>query len=214
MRKKILLSFVLISIGVLSRIWLYKILPSIPHIYITLAGARQPLFMMDVFFVIAGISLISGRYLGDLFTFAIPLSIMIITDILIGNSMIFLFTWSGFVFMAITGYITHKKSIFQFFGFGIISVIMYDIWTNFGCWIGWYPHNLQGLSLCYTLAIPFTLWHLLSTTIAITVIVLPILYLKEHKFIKLDYSTKPIEKQISISLLAIIMFISIALFFI
>ena len=84
------------------------------------------------------------------------------------------------------------------FGAGIGSVLLYDFWTNFGCWLGWYPPNLSGLMLCYTLSIPFTLWHLLSTTIAIAVIVLPIVYLKEHKDAKIDLSKKRIEEPISI----------------
>ncbi|HEC75975.1 MAG TPA: hypothetical protein ENI33_01800 [Thermoplasmatales archaeon] len=206
MRKKILLSLTIILIGILSRIWLYKILPSTPHIYITLAGARQPLFMMDVFFVIAGISLISGRYLGDLFTFVVPLSIMVITDILIGNTMIFLFTWSGFVFMAITGYITYKKSIFQFFGFGILSVIMYDLWTNFGCWIGWYEHTIEGLILCYTVAIPFMLWHLISTALILPLFSIPLekVELSRNMHLSKYISTSPAIFLIIASILSVI----------
>lgn len=174
MRKKLFLPILLISFGIISRIWLYKFLPSAPHIYITLAGAKQPLFMMDVFFIVAGISLIAGRYLGGLYTFLIPISIMAITDILIGNNTIFLFTWSGFVFMAIAGYTTHNKSIFQFFGFSIISVIIYDLWTNFGCWMEWYEHTIDGLILCYTVAIPFMLWHLISTALILPVFSIPL----------------------------------------
>jgi len=217
---KIVTASVLIVLGVIGRLTLSELLPSSPSFYITLNGITQPMFMMDLFFLIAIISILSGLLLKSYYVLIVPLSIMLITDIIIGNNYIFLFTWSGFAMIGLIGYILKIKNKFTMqktpliFGAGIGSVLLYDLWTNFGCWIGWYPHNLQGLSLCYTLAIPFTLWHLLSTTIAITVIVLPILYLKEHKFIKLDYSTKPIEKPISISLLAIIMFISIALFFI
>ncbi len=217
---KIVTASVLIVLGVVGRLTLSELLPSSPSFYITLNGITQPLFMMDLFFLIAIISILSGLLLKSYYVFIVPLSIMLITDIIIGNNYIFLFTWSGFAMIGLIGYILKIKNKFTIqktpliFGASIGSVLLYDLWTNFGCWLGWYPHNLQGLSLCYTLAIPFTLWHLLSTTIAITVIVLPILYLKEHKFIKLDYSTKPIEKPISISLLAIIMFISIALFFI
>ena len=217
---KIVTASVLIVLGVVGRLTLSELLPSSPSFYITLNGITQPMFMMDLFFLIAIISILSGLLLKSYYVLIVPLSIMLITDIIIGNNYIFLFTWSGFAMIGLIGYILKIKNKFTIqktpliFGASIGSVLLYDLWTNFGCWIGWYPHNLQGLSLCYTLAIPFTLWHLLSTTIAITVIVLPILYLKEHKFIKLDYSTKPIEKPISISLLAIIMFISIALFFI
>ena len=206
MRKKLFISTLLISFGVISRIWLYKFLPSTPHIYITLAGVRQPLFMMDVFFIVAGISLIAGRYLGNLYTFLIPISIMAITDILIGNNMIFLFTWSGFVFMGITGYLCHKKSIFQFFGFGLISVIIYDLWTNFGCWIGWYEHTIEGIILCYTVAIPFMLWHLISTAIILPLFSIPMekVELNRNMYLSKYVSTSPAIILIIASILSVI----------
>jgi hypothetical protein len=215
---KIVTASVLIIMGVVGRLTLSELLPSSPSFYITLNGVTQPMFMMDLFFLIAVISILSGLLLKSYYVFIVPISIMLITDIIIGNNYIFLFTWSGFAMIGLIGYILKIKNKFTIqkipllFGAGIGSVLLYDLWTNFGCWLGWYPHNLQGLSLCYTLAIPFTLWHLLSTTIAITVIVLPIVYLKEHDFIKLDYSIKPIEKPITFSLLASIMFLSVALF--
>ena len=173
MRKKALIAASLIFIGVAARLWLYKFLPSTPHIYITLAGIKQPLFMMDMFFVIAAISLIGGRYLGGYFSILIPLSIMAITDLLIGNTMIFLFTWSGFALLGSIGYLSRTKNVFHFFGYSAAGVIAYDLWTNFGCWIGWYSHDINGLLLCYTLAIPFMLWHLMATMAILPLFVAP-----------------------------------------
>lgn len=211
---------VLIILGVVGRLTLSELLPRSPSLYITVNGITQPMFMMDLFFIIAIVSLLSGLLLKSYYVFIVPLSIMLITDIIMGNNIIFLFTWSGFAMIGLIGYILKTKNKFTLkntpllFGAGIGSVLLYDLWTNFGCWLGWYPHNFQGLLLCYTLAIPFTLWHLLSTTIAIAVIVLPIVYLKEHKIITLDYSARPIEKPILFSFLASIMFLSVTLVFI
>jgi len=173
MKKKLLIALTLLFIGIASRLWLYNFLPSTPHIYITLAGIKQPIFMMDIFFVIAAISLVAGRYLGSYFSFLLPLSIMAVTDIIIGNSMIFLFTWSGFTLMGSIGYASRQRKMLSFFGFSIIAVIAYDLWTNFGCWLGWYSHDLNGLLLCYTLAIPFMLWHLVSTLAILPLFSLP-----------------------------------------
>lgn len=176
--------------------------------------------MMDLFFVIAVVSLLTGLLLGGYYTFIVPISIMIITDLIIGNNIIFLFTWSGFVILAIIGYLLKSKQYLTIkkapiiIGSGIAGIIIYDIWTNFGCWLGWYPKSIAGLSLCYTVAIPFMLWHILSTTIAMAVIVLPIVYLREHKVIKLDYSIKPREKPIAMMLLVIMMLFSVAFIFI
>lgn len=48
------------------------------------------------------------------------------------------------------GYILNKtdfinQKIPTIFGAGIGSVILYDLWDKFCCWLGWYPHNLAGL---------------------------------------------------------------------
>lgn len=199
---KIFTASLLILLGVVGRLTLTKFLPDSPSIYITLNGITQPMFMMDLFFIIAIISILAGILLKGYYVFLVPLSIMLITDIILGNSYIFIFTWSGFALIGLIFYILKIKNKIttrrtpMIFGAGIGSILLYDLWTNFGCWLGWYPHNMSGLTLCYTFALPFTLWHLLSTTIAITIIVLPIVYLNEHKLIKSDKSIKPVEKPV------------------
>ena len=206
MKRKILLSLGLILAGVIARLWLYNIMPSTPHIYITLAGIKQPMFMMDVFFVIAAISLITGRYLGSHFTFIIPLAIMGITDAIIGNTAIFLFTWSGFAMMAAIGYTSRGHGFTNFFGRSIFAVITYDIWTNFGSWLGWYNHDLNGLLLCYTLAIPFMLWHLLSTMLLLPVMAMPLERLQEHEYemISKKAVVSPIMALMAVSIISLL----------
>ena len=131
---------------------------------------------------------------------SISLSTMIITDLYYGNNYIFLFTWSGFIMLGLLGFILHSKTKLSLrktpliLGTSIGGVLLYDLWTNLGCWIGWYPHTLNGLTLCYTVALPFTLWHLISTTVTLTAIILPVLYLKEQKLLKIEYNIKPVEK--------------------
>jgi len=201
---KIFTASILVFLGVVGRLTFTKFLPSSPSIYLTINGMTQPLFMMDLFFIIAIISILAGIILKGYYVILVPITVMMITDIIIGNSFIFVFTWSGFALIGLIFYALKLKNKITIqrtpliFGAGIGSILLYDIWTNFGCWLGWYPQNLSGLSICFTLAIPFTLWHLLSTTIAITVIVLPIVYLKEHKDVKIDLSRKQIEEPISI----------------
>ncbi len=174
MKKKAVMAGVLISVGVVARLWLYALLPDTPHLYITLAGIRQPLFMMDIFFMVAAASLVAGRYLGRIWAFVVPVMIMAVTDLLLGNSWIFLFTWSGFVMMGGIGYLSKSQGMAKFMGFGILSVLAYDLWTNFGCWLGWYTHTFQGLLLCYTVALPFMLWHVVATALVLPVFSLPL----------------------------------------
>jgi hypothetical protein len=157
---------------------------------------------MDLFFIIAVIAIISGLILGGYYTFIVPLSIMMITDLIIGNNAILLFTWSGFAILALFGYFVksrHNLSIKKIpltLGVGILGILVYDIWTNFGCFLGWYPKTIAGLTTCYTSAIPFTIWHLLSTTIALTLVLIPITILSKN----LSINPKPMKKPVAIAI--------------
>ena len=170
----------LVALGVLGRLLLQGALPATPHMYFTLDGITQPVFMMDLFFVVGTVSLFAGVLLGRQYALLVPLAVMAITDFALGNTTIFLFTWSGFVFIALLGGYARRAlspsavSIFQLAGLGVGSVLMYDVWTNFGCWLGWYPHTLGGLATCFTVALPFMLWHLVSATVAVTAVALPV----------------------------------------
>jgi len=214
-KKRLLIAVSLIAIGVAGRIYLRGLLPSTPHIYMTINGITQPIFMMDMFFVVAAVSLFGGILLGGYYSLIIPMSVMLITDIYYGNTYIFLFTWSGFVLIGLVGYLRGRnlsfdaKSVARIAGVGIGSVLVYDIWTNFGSWLGWYPHTLNGLATCFSLAIPFTLWHLLSTAAAVTALSIPVLYVKENAG---HISIKPFEHYSAITasvFLAFLGFISI-----
>ncbi len=214
---KIFVAFLLILIGVLGRITLTELLPASPSIYLNLNGITQPLFMMDLFFLIAVISILSGLILGGVYTFLVPISAMAISDVILGNNWILLFTWSGFAIIGLLFFALKSKNKFTvkktplLFGTSIGSVLLYDLWTNFGSYLGWYPHTMNGLTLCFTVALPFMLWHLLSTTIAFALIVMPILYLKEKEIINFKYAINPIEKPIALSLLTVIMILSVML---
>ena len=216
-KHRIVGAFILIMAGVLGRICLSGFLPNTPSWYITINGITQPVFMMDLFFVVAVISLLSGLLLRGYYTFIVPFLIMLITDIYYGNNYIFLFTWSGFILIALLGFlISNRKSTLNIpvvMGTGIVGVLLYDLWTNFGCWLGWYPHTLNGLILCYTVAIPFTLWHLLSTVAAISVIVIPAIYLKEHGLLNINYVSTPTETKVTTLLSAALMVLSPILLF-
>lgn len=173
--KKMGIAFLLISLGVTARIWLVNFLPPAPRVYVNLAGTSQPILMpADVFFVIGAISLIAGRYLGKYFSFIVPISTMAITDLILGNNFLLLFTWSGFIAMGLMGNAFRKTSYIGFMGVGILSVLLYDLWTNFGWWLGgYYGLTFNGLILCYTLAIPFMLWHLISMAITLPLFAVP-----------------------------------------
>jgi len=218
-KDRIMLAVLLIAIGSIIRVVLHNNLPGSPSIYITINGLTQPMFMLDLFFVVATISLISGLLLGGYYTFIVPISTMIITDLILGNNWILFFTWSGFAMLGFIGYMLKTKNSLslryapRILGFGIGGIFLYDIWTNFGTWLGgWYTHTWAGLALCYTNALPFMFWHLLSTTVAMAVVILPIVYLKEHRLTFPDFQINPLEKKVAIAapaVLVVLAFLSI-----
>ena len=202
---RLVIAFLLIFIGVASRIWLHGFLPPSPHIYVNLAGTKQPIFMpADVFFIIAAISLVARRYLGNYYSFFVPFLIMLITDVFIGNNYIFLFTWSGFAILGCMGYLMQSKNFGKFILYGISSILVYDIWTNFGWWLGgYYGYSLHGFILCYLMAIPFTIWHLIST-----MAILPLFAIPFEK-IELINEKSVIGKYATISSTALLMIFSL-----
>lgn len=107
-------------------------------------------------------SLLASCYLGFPYAVIVPLAIMSISDILIGNTMIFIFTWSAYIFIGLAGLLLRR---FQNSGFRLplltlpaafTSSLFFYLWTNFGVWLqGWYPPTLQGLITSYVMGLPF-----------------------------------------------------------
>jgi len=150
--KKILLVILIILIGVLTRIFLNEVI-GIPN-----------------FEAVTAISLISGSLLGGIFAAVVPLLVIFISDIYFGNTIIYLFTWSAFALIGIFGILFKRNSKHYYLkitGGGIISVLFFYIWTNFGWWLvsRMYPLNSQGLLVCYAAAIPFLKNQLMSVLI-------------------------------------------------
>jgi hypothetical protein len=217
---RMIAGIILITIGVLCRITFTHLLPHTPSLYLTLNGITQPLFMLDVFFVVAVIAFLSGYLLGGYYSFIIPLSVMIISDTLLGNTFIFLFTWSGFALIGLIGYYLQTKRytgmshVPTILGGSIGAILLYDVFTNFGSWLGWYPHTLQGLTLCYTLAVPFTLWHLLSTTIALTMIIVPVMYLQKQGLSIPTKKLSALERKVTYLAPSLLVILSLTLYFV
>jgi len=214
-KSRLLFASLLITLGVTSRVFMYDIISNMPTISIAIGGTTQPLFMIDMLFIVATLSIVSGLILGGYYTFIVPISAMLLSDIFLGNTYIFMYTWSGFAMLGLIGYVLKRKNTFQLkkfpliLGTGLVGVIIYDLWTNFGCWLGWYPKTLSGLATCYTFALPFMTWHLLSTGILLTVVILPILYLTDNKLIDLNYQVNLIERKTFLAIPIILILLSI-----
>jgi len=119
--------------------------------------------------------LLGLAYLPRKYSLLLVFFVLSLSDIFIGNSNIYLFTWSGFLIPAfilpkLVNYKKIKKIISKTvtaFLSGISANIFFFLWTNFGVWAldswGMYSNDLGGLTLSYINALPFLKMHLTST---------------------------------------------------
>ncbi len=108
---------------------------------------------------IAAIALFGGAYYTKkYFAFIIPLSVMILTDIILGFHSTMWAVYFSFVLIVGLGmFMLRKKNVQNIFAASLISSILFFAITNFAVWLSgtMYPLNIAGLAACYTSAIPF-----------------------------------------------------------
>ena len=145
-KAKITIALVMIVIGVVGR-----------FVLVSYAGIPN----LEIITVLA---LIAGIYLGGVYAVAVPLSVIFLSDLVIGNTYIFIFTWTAFAMIGLFGYASRKVSLPKV-GLGwkksvilaLLSSIFFYVYTNFGWWLmsGMYEYSLSGIIRCYYMAIPF-----------------------------------------------------------
>ena len=89
----------------------------------------------------------------------------LITDLLIGLHSVMLFTWGSVILIGLISKF-FLLSIYTRIAGALMGAIIFYLVTNFGVWsMGSYGYSLEGLLLCYPLAIPFFAYSLISTFI-------------------------------------------------
>ena len=106
---------------------------------------------------VTAIALFSGFYMTNkLLVYALPIGIMMLSDLFLGFSSISYFVYGAFVLVSFIGTLSKNPKIFKIVPCILLSSINFFIITNFGVWIlGDYPKTWTGLATCYTMAIPF-----------------------------------------------------------
>lgn len=135
-------------------------------------------------------SLLAGSYLGGLYTVLVPVAILLSSDAIVyaarypglyplGDvAILAVFVYSGYVMISIMGTTTRRrhmafrlKSIAVLTTISIPLTILYDFWTATGMWLtisGKPPIN-QTLWQTYSLQVPFTALHILSSLIFVPI---------------------------------------------
>ena len=93
-----------------------------------------------------------------------------LTDLILGFHSLTLFTWGSVIVIGFFSKFFKETMITRIFG-SILGACLFFIISNFGVWmLGAYEHNLNGIILCYTLALPFFAYSLISTFIFSSII--------------------------------------------
>ena len=93
-----------------------------------------------------------------------------ITDLVIGFHTTTLFTWGSVLLIGfMSGYFTNN--VMTRISGALLGTLVFFIITNFGVWTnGMYGYNIEGLVTCYTMAIPFFAYSLISTLVFSSII--------------------------------------------
>jgi hypothetical protein len=109
---------------------------------------------------IAAIGLFSGFFIKRKAVLFIPLGAMMISDFFIGSYQpsIMLSVYLSFALIALIGYFNrHRLNANTVIGSSLIGSVLFFLLTNLAVWkfSGLYPLNLEGLTSCFYLALPF-----------------------------------------------------------
>lgn len=156
MRKKITIAIIIALLGACLRIFLNETV-AVPN-----------------FEAITSLSLLAGSFLGGVLGSLTSLSMIFLSDIYLGNTQIFLFTWSAFLLAGIIGSLLKRNSknyTFKAIGLGLGSVLFFFLWTNFGWWLtsGMYEMSFLGLLKCYLAGLAFLRNQIVSVFVFIPV---------------------------------------------
>ena len=102
--------------------------------------------------------------LGIIYLPALLISFFI-TDFFIGFHPITLFTWGSVILIGLSSKF-FLSSVFSRVSGSLLGASIFFLITNFGVWsMGSYGYTVEGFILCYTLALPFFAYSLISTFI-------------------------------------------------
>jgi len=89
----------------------------------------------------------------------------LITDLFIGFHAVTLFTWGSVILIGL-GSRFFLLNIYTRVSGSLLGALIFYLITNFGVWsMGSYGYTIDGFILCYTLAIPFFTYSIISTFI-------------------------------------------------
>lgn len=106
---------------------------------------------------IGGLAIFSGSKFKNKFAWAIPISAMIISDIFLGFHKTIPFVYASFIIASFIGSMVKKDKWQSLMIASLTSSIIFFLVTNFGVFMTgtMYAKNINGLTQCYLMALPF-----------------------------------------------------------
>lgn len=147
---------------------------------------------------ITALTVVAAMKLRGRYAISVPVLGVMISDILIGNDAIFIFTWSGFALTFATTWASRNRinqlnGAQRYFGataFAVANVLLFYFWTNLGVVLvgKLYALSFAGYLQSLYMALPFLQNQLLSAIIT-TPAVLAVYETAKHQFdaIRLRY---------------------------
>ena len=104
----------------------------------------------------------------------------VVTDVVIGLHSITFFTWGSVIIIGLIS-VYFTSSILSRLSGALLGALIFYLISNFGVWItGSYGYTIEGLIACYTLALPFFGYTLVST-IVFSSIIESVIYFYKNK---------------------------------
>ncbi len=135
--KKLNFIIILIGIAILSRL--------IPH-----PPNFTPITAIALFSTI--------HFKNKILTYLIPIIGLFISDLILGLSLVNLFVYLSFIAITFIGFKFQKINNYSI----LLSSTTFFIVSNFGVWILGYPKTIEGLILCYYMALPFFVYTIMG----------------------------------------------------
>jgi hypothetical protein len=135
--KKLNFIIILIGIAILSRL--------IPH-----PPNFTPITAIALFSTI--------HFKNKILTYLIPIIGLFISDLILGLSMVNLFVYLSFIVITFIGFKFQKINNYSI----LLSSTTFFIVSNFGVWILGYPKTIEGLILCFYMALPFFIYTIMG----------------------------------------------------
>ncbi len=106
---------------------------------------------------VAALALYSGSSLKGWKAYALPLFVMLLSDVVIGFHSTMLFVYGSFIITVFLGQFLETKTFMKITAITTMASLMFFTITNFGVWMtsSMYAKDLSGLFQAYLMGLPF-----------------------------------------------------------